>query len=190
MIESLAPYLVPALIAIVVFVALLFVLNSQADKTYGRPLKMLRRRFLPEPAGSTIGSLASPYLVPRRATKDAAGYDLFLRHEAVLLPGVPRVLPTGVHMEIPEGLFGMVRPRGSASKKGIHCVGTIDSDYRGDICVVATNLTPNPIIVPQGTAIAQMILVPYMALPIVEVDSLPDSVRQDRGFGSSGLAVK
>lgn len=129
--------------------------------------------------------------MPSRGTEEAAGMDLFLNDLVVLEPGVPYLIPTGVSASIPAGYFGMVRGRSSALKKGISIQGTIDSDYRGEIFVIATNISNSAIVVEAGKAIAQMILVPYFAPPSigVSVTQMSKTERQAGGFGSTGASI-
>jgi len=126
---------------------------------------------------------------PLRGTPFAAGYDLACDQEIVLRAQEVRRIPTGMFLEIPEGLFGMVTSRGSAASKGIFCQGTIDSDYRGEIFVLAANLTSNPIVIPAHKAVAQVILIPYRGLPLEAAPYLTATGRQAQGFGSTGLAL-
>ena len=107
-----------------------------------------------------------------------------------LLPGQRALIPTGIYLEIPEGYEVQIRARsGLAIKRGIGLVngiGTIDSDYRGEIQIGLHNLSAEPYTVQPGERIAQMIIMPYFAPVIEEVTSLTETDRGAGGFGSTG----
>lgn len=126
---------------------------------------------------------------PRRKTASSAGYDLHTIKEEILLPGGVTPIPTDLFLEIPEGYAGLIRPRSSAFRKGVFTQGTIDSDYRGEIVIMAANMTRNPVIVPAGTALAQIILTPVAAPPAVYTLALSVTERGTKGFGSTGDAL-
>jgi dUTP pyrophosphatase len=125
---------------------------------------------------------------PAQANAFAAGYDLFNTENTYLRPHETKKIRTGICVEIPTGYFGMIRPRGSAMVRGMTIQGTIDSDYRGEIFVVVHNTTDAPIILDGGKAVAQMILVPYLALQVDVVQGLSSTDRDAKGFGSTGNA--
>ena len=99
-------------------------------------------------------------------------------------------VPTGLIIEIPNGFEGQIRPRsGLASKNGISVLntpGTIDSDYRGEIKVILTNLGDKAFVVEKGLRIAQMVLCPVVQARIDEVENLNKTDRGSGGFGSTG----
>jgi dUTP pyrophosphatase len=110
--------------------------------------------------------------------------------ESVTLePGKPRLVPTGLAIELPPGYEAQVRPRsGLALKHGItmpNAPATIDPGYRGEICVILLNLGPAAYTIEMGDRVAQMIVARYEAIEWVEGD-LADSRRGAGGFGSSG----
>ena len=121
-------------------------------------------------------------------TEDA-GMDLCSVEDSVLEPGVPRLVPTGLTIEIPPGYEAQVRPRsGLALKHAItmpNAPGTIDPGYRGEVRVILLNLGREPYAVRAGDRIAQMIVTKYEAVDWAEED-LAESVRGAGGFGSSG----
>src|SRR5271157_3982463 len=121
-------------------------------------------------------------------TEDA-GMDLRAVEDITLEPGVPRLAPTGLTIELPPGYEAQVRPRsGLALKHAItmpNTPGTIDPGYRGEIRVILLNLGSEPYTVHAGDRIAQMIVARYEAVEWVEGD-LADSRRGGGGFGSSG----
>ena len=118
-----------------------------------------------------------------------AGMDLCAVEDATLEPGVPRLVATGLTLEIPPGYEAQVRPRsGLALKHAIampNAPGTIDPGYRGELRVILLNLGPEAYTVRAGDRIAQMIVARYEAVEWVEGD-LADSARGTGGFGSSG----
>ena len=118
-----------------------------------------------------------------------AGMDLHAVEDALLEPGVARLVPTGLTLEVPPGFEAQVRPRsGLALKHAItipNAPGTIDPGYRGEVRVILLNLGREPYTVHAGDRIAQMILTRYEAAEWVESD-LGNSSRGAGGFGSSG----
>ena len=130
--------------------------------------------------------------LPTYETADSAGMDLraHLDQAIVLGPGERTLIPSGLHLEIPPGYEGQVRPRsGLALKQGLTLVnapGTIDADYRGDIGVILINLSKEDQRIEPGDRIAQLIFTPVTRAVLVEVDELETSVRGTGGFGSTG----
>jgi dUTP pyrophosphatase len=118
-----------------------------------------------------------------------AGMDLRAVEDATLEPGVPRLVPTGLTIELPPGFEGQVRPRsGLALKHAItmpNAPGTIDPGYRGELRVILLNLGTEPYTVRVGDRIAQLIVARYEQVEWLEGE-LADSVRGPGGFGSSG----
>ena len=100
------------------------------------------------------------------------------------------VVPTGIIIEVPTGYEAQVRPRsGLAAKNGISVLntpGTIDSDYRGEIKVILFNYGNKDFIINNSDRIAQMILMPVAKMELEETESLPETIRGDGGFGSTG----
>jgi dUTP pyrophosphatase len=118
-----------------------------------------------------------------------AGMDLCAVEDIVLEPGIPRLVATGLTLEIPPGYEAQVRPRsGLALKHAIampNAPGTVDPGYRGEIRVILLNLGREAYTIHAGDRIAQMIVARYEAAEWVE-EPLADSVRGQDGFGSSG----
>jgi len=115
--------------------------------------------------------------------------DLHAVEDVTLEPGVPRLAPTGLTIQVPPGYEAQVRPRsGLALKHAItlpNAPGTIDPGYRGEIRVILLNLGREPYTVHSGDRIAQMVVARYEAVEWLE-ERLADSTRGDGGFGSSG----
>ena len=129
--------------------------------------------------------------LPGRATDQAAGYDVRSVEDTVTLqPGEIRLVPTGLVMELPEGVECQVRPRsGLALKHGItlpNSPGTIDPDYRGELGVILQNLGPAPVTLDRGERIAQLVFARFEAPDVLEVDHVSDTQRGSGGFGSTG----
>ncbi len=121
--------------------------------------------------------------------REDAGMDLFAVEDATLEPGVARLVPTGLTIEVPPGFEAQVRPRsGLALKHAItmpNAPGTIDPGYRGEVRVILLNLGREPYIIHAGDRIAQMIVARYEAVEWLEGE-LAESRRGEGGFGSSG----
>lgn len=131
--------------------------------------------------------------LPEYATPQSAGVDLRANiDEPVELKPLSRALiPTGLHIALPEGYEAQIRPRsGLAIKKGITCLntpGTIDSDYRGDVGVILINLSAETFIVNPGERIAQMIINKFEQAEFELVEELDKTERGEGGFGHSGV---
>jgi dUTP pyrophosphatase len=130
--------------------------------------------------------------LPERATSGSAGFDLraCVREAVVLAPGARALVPTGFAVALPPGYEGQVRPRsGLALRQGLTLLnspGTIDSDYRGEIAVVAVNLGQDPVTIRRGDRIAQLVIAPVAEARLVESRDLPRSGRGPGGFGHTG----
>ena len=120
------------------------------------------------------------------------GYDLFALEAVTLTPQVAIKVRTGIavearHPQTGEPLGLLVRDRSSMAAKGVATTaGVIDAGYRGEILVLMTNLCTNQVNINAGDKIAQMIPVPILTGVVETVDSLEDSTRAEKGFGSSG----
>lgn len=130
--------------------------------------------------------------LPAYATDLAAGMDVRanLAEPVTLEPLQRAMVPTGLFLEIPAGYEVQVRPRsGLAAKKGItvlNAPGTIDADYRGEVCVILVNLSSEPFVIESGERIAQLVLARHEVIEWKETESLSDSLRGAGGFGSTG----
>ena len=113
-----------------------------------------------------------------------------LKEPITLKPLERKLIPTGFKMELPHGYEAQVRPRsGMSIKHGItlvNCVGTIDEDYRGEVCVPAINLSNEAFTINTGDRIAQMVIAPVTKADISVVSELSDTQRGAGGFGSTG----
>ena len=134
----------------------------------------------------------SKHSLPQYATSLSAGLDLRanLDEPIVLKPLGRCLIPTGLSIALPEGYEAQVRPRsGLALKKGITVLnspGTIDADYRGEICVILVNLSADEFVVEDGERIAQMVIARHEQAEWNEVEVLDETERGDGGFGHTG----
>ena len=129
--------------------------------------------------------------LPRYAHPGDAGLDLHSADAITLGPHERGVVSTGLAVAIPDGYVGLVTPRsGTAVRSGLSMVntpGVVDSGYRGEVRIVLINLDPShPIEIARGDRVAQLVIVPVASVDVREVDTLPESVRGEGGFGSSG----
>lgn len=129
---------------------------------------------------------------PRYGTEFAAGADLYacMDEPLTIRSGATEFVHTGIAMEIPSGMVGLVYARsGLACKKGLapaNKVGVVDSDYRGEIMVALHNHSSDDLVVDSGERVAQMVIAPYIHGEYEEVEELGDTERGAGGFGSTG----
>lgn len=134
----------------------------------------------------------SKHQLPQYVTSLSAGLDLRANIESpITLQPLQRCLvPTGLYMALPAGYEAQVRPRsGLAIKKGITVLnspGTIDADYRGEICIILVNLSNEPFVIEDGERIAQMVIARHEQAEWEEVETLDETERGTGGFGHSG----
>lgn len=139
-----------------------------------------------------IKKLYNDVNVPMYQTDGAAGMDLsaYINEPITLEPLERKLIPTGFKMELPRGYEAQVRPRsGMSIKHGItliNCVGTIDEDYRGEVCVPIVNLSNETFTINNGDRIAQMVISPVTKAYIDVVQELSETIRAEGGFGSTG----
>ena len=135
----------------------------------------------------------SHHALPQYATPQSAGLALRanLSSPIELRPLERKLIPTGLYIALPQGYEAQVRPRsGLALKHGISVLnspGTIDADYRGEICVILVNLSEEPFIVNDGERIAQMVIARHEQAEWEQVDVLDETERGAGGFGHSGV---
>lgn len=135
----------------------------------------------------------SHHPLPKYETAQSAGMDLraFLPDGQIILKPFQRgLVKTGLFVELPAGYEAQIRPRsGLALKKGVTVLnspGTIDADYRGEICVILINLSQEDFIINNGDRIAQMIIASCEQAEVVQVEELTDTERGAGGFGHTG----
>lgn len=135
----------------------------------------------------------SKHALPTYATNLSAGMDLRanIEEQIVLEPLQRALVPTGLYIALPEGYEAQVRPRsGLAIKKGITVLnspGTVDADYRGEICVILVNLSSEPFVITDGERIAQMVIARHEQVQWNEVEVLGETERGAGGFGHTGV---
>lgn len=133
-------------------------------------------------------------ILPAYETEGAAGMDLkaWLDEPVTLKPGQHKMIPTGISIELPAGYEAQIRARsGLAAKKGIGLVngiGTIDSDYRGEIKIILINWGEEDFVINNGDRIAQMVIAKYERITWQETEKLNDTQRGSGGFGHTGIS--
>lgn len=134
----------------------------------------------------------SKHSLPAYATELSAGMDIRanLTESVTLQPMGRCLIPTGLYLSLPQGFEAQIRPRsGLAIKKGITVLnspGTIDADYRGEVCIILVNLSTEPFVIEDGERIAQMVIARHEQIVWEEVDVLDETVRGAGGFGHTG----
>ncbi|MBS7353125.1 MAG: dUTP diphosphatase, partial [Muribaculaceae bacterium] len=130
--------------------------------------------------------------LPEYATPLSAGMDLRanISESIILQPLERRLIPTGIFLQLPEGYECQIRPRsGLALKHGITVLnspGTIDADYRGEVCVILANMSSQPFTIEKGERICQMVVARHASVDWEEVDVLDETERGAGGFGHTG----
>lgn len=130
--------------------------------------------------------------IPTRGSSAAAGYDLYacLDEPVVIAPHTTVRIGTGITAALPDGYFAACFARsGLASRQGLrpaNCVGVVDSDYRGEYIVALYNDSDVPRTVSDGDRIAQLVVMPSLAVEFCEVEALSETERGAGGFGSTG----
>ena len=139
-----------------------------------------------------IKKLSPEVQLPSYKTSGASGMDLmaFIKSSVTVKPKTSSLVPTGLSIAFSEDYEIQIRPRsGLAAKNNISVLntpGTIDSDYRGEIKVIVYNHGNNDFFINNGDRIAQMILMPIVKMELEETNDLPETIRGEGGFGSTG----
>ena len=139
-----------------------------------------------------IKKIQKNIVLPEYKTIGSSGMDLVANVDKTvkILPGEKKIISTGIMVAIPNQYEIQIRPRsGLAAKKGISILntpGTIDSDYRGEIKVILINLGKDIFEVNRNDRIAQMVVCPIIKVELDEVEILPETIRGEGGFGSTG----
>ncbi|HOB82874.1 MAG TPA: dUTP diphosphatase [Bacteroidales bacterium] len=130
--------------------------------------------------------------LPEYSTIASAGMDVRanLEKDVIISPGKRALIPTGLYLEIPVGYEAQIRPRsGLAINKGISILnspGTIDSDYRGEVCIIMINLSEEDFVIRDGDRICQMVISKHERAEWIKVDVLEETERGSGGFGHTG----
>ncbi len=131
--------------------------------------------------------------LPRYQSPGASGMDLHaaVDGELAIGPGQVALVPTGIHVAVPPGYEAQIRPRSGLALKNrvtvLNAPGTVDSDYRNEVCVILANLGDEPFVVKRGMRVAQMVICRTHQAELVEVEELDQTERNLGGFGSTGL---
>ena len=139
-----------------------------------------------------VKKLAPEVQLPNYKTSGASGVDLmaFINQPIKLLPNNSCLVPTGLSVAFSEEYELQIRPRSGLATKShitvLNTPGTIDSDYRGEIKVILFNHGKDEFLINNKDRIAQMVLVPIIKMELEETDNLPNTVRGEGGFGSTG----
>lgn len=148
--------------------------------------------------------LSEDAIVPCYGRRGDAGLDLFTVEDIVIRANETIVIPTNIAIQLPMGYEASVRPRSGISLNGVKgCTdcstmkpcqpylrvqfGTVDSNYRGSIGIITYNQENYDVYVPRGTKLAQLVVSPVISVDLIEVESLDDTNRGNKGFGSSGI---
>ena len=126
--------------------------------------------------------------IPTNATDGSAGADVYASESVTIQPNERKLIKTGVSIELPEGYLCYVMGRsGNTIKKGLHvALGLVDSDYRGEIGVMAFNQSDEPIYFKKGDRVAQLVILPYPKITFEDVRELSETERGTGGYGSTG----
>ncbi len=149
-----------------------------------------------DPAAKAGDVQAQQLLQPKRASHQAAGYDLVAANPQPipLDPGERALVPTGIALALPQGLEAQVRPRsGLALRHGVTCLnapGTIDADYRGEVGVILVNHGKETLTVKRGMRVAQLVIASVVSIPWELRENLSASGRGTGGFGSTGVTAQ
>ena len=135
----------------------------------------------------------SKYPLPSYATEGSSGIDLFadIAEDITVKMGEVALIPTGIHVQVPEGCEAQVRARSGLSLKHglflVNGIGTIDSDYTGEIKIIMSNAKKEPFTVKPGMKIAQLVFARYEKAELISVENLDETKRGQGGFGHSGI---
>lgn len=134
-----------------------------------------------------VKKLADNATLPAKGNPTDAGIDIFTNESKTLKPGERHMFSTGIAVAIPEGYVALLWDRSGLGSRGIHrLAGVIDAGYRGEWKVVLVNLSDEPVEIMAGDKIVQCVLQEFTPAEITEVEELPESLRGEQGFGSSG----
>ena len=142
----------------------------------------------PEVGSIQVKKINPSAKLPSKAHVTDAGFDLYAEKYSSIPAGETRLIGTGIAMTIPRGYAGLIWDRSSMGVKGLHRFGgVIDSDYRGEIKVCIHNASEESYTISEGDKVAQLIIQAAPSFFLKEVDSLEETERGGKGFGSSGI---
>jgi dUTP pyrophosphatase len=135
-----------------------------------------------------IKKLSENAIIPKRASNLAAGYDLHTPIDCVIPPHSKYMIKTDLEMNFPKGTYGRIAPRSSVAWKNFISIGAgvIDSDFRGNVCIILFNHSDEHVFFNSGDRIAQIICEKIKYPIIKEVSKLSNTKRNKKGFGSTG----
>lgn len=134
-----------------------------------------------------IKKVSPEAVLPTRAHHDDAGLDLYGLEDIVLEPRQGKMARTGIALALPAHHVGLVADRSSMAKKGIKTAGgVIDAGYRGEIQIILWNISNEAVHLKAGERIAQLLIMPVATPAVKEVETLDDTTRGEKGFGSTG----
>ncbi|KAG6468805.1 hypothetical protein ZIOFF_073498 [Zingiber officinale] len=138
-----------------------------------------------------VKCLTSTAKIPVRKTKGATGYDLFLDEEVHILPQQQYMAKTGISLEFTDGYYARIAPRSGTVLRLNYLinVGVIDSNFRGEVCVVIYNFSTITLSLAHGSSVAQLIFEKIMTPPVIEVTNLESTERGDGAFGSTNMII-
>lgn len=126
--------------------------------------------------------------LPELKTKGAACYDCYCNEAVIIKPGETKIVKLGFAIEVPLAYYAEIRGRSGLSSNGVLVMtGTVDSDYRGEVGAIISNLGSTNFIADQGDRVAQMQIKPVIDTNLILVDELSDTKRGAGGFGSTGI---
>lgn len=164
---------------------------------YKKTQKKAVKRKVKNPKNSSklfleIKKTSKEVFTPEYMFEGDVGLDLRANESVCFLPMEQKVVKTGLIIKIPEGHVGLIRDRaGIVSEMKVHTVaGTFDPDYRGEVSVALVNLGDGEIEIEKGMRIAQLIILPVSKVNVKVVDSLSETSRGSKGFGSTGIKEK
>ena len=136
-----------------------------------------------------VKKISETATIPKKGTKNSAGYDIYASEETIILAGKTTKIKTGISIKTPKGTYGRIAPRsGLASRYSLDVGGgVIDPDYTGEIIIIMFNHGEHDFLIKVGDRIAQLILERYDDAEIIETDQLNITERGTRGFGSIGM---
>lgn len=159
-----------------------------------------------------IKKLNEEAIIPKYAKDGDAGMDLYTLEDTVIKANQTKIVPTGIAIQLQDGLEAQIRPRSGVSLNGCKgCktsenknvifgfkseavspylrvqLGTVDSNYRGDVGIITYNQETYDVIIPKGTRLAQMVIAPVSKIEFIETDELDSTNRGESGFGSTGI---
>ena len=140
-----------------------------------------------------IKFLSEKAVLPEYKTHGSSGFDVSacIEQPIEILPKSIALIPTGLSLQLPEGFEAQVRSRSGLSLKNgifvLNAPGTIDNDYRGELCVILANFSTEAFVVEHGIRIAQVVIAQYFQFELEKSNLLNETKRGNGGFGSTGL---